>query len=309
MSEFDLAMQSQGSKNQIQTVAAQTSIGRYSQEVQGMVFMAKQFPRDTYIAWQKIKESCQRKTLAEVASYEYPRGGEKVSGPSIRLAEVIAQNWGNISHGVVELEQRNGESTAMAFAWDLETNTRVEKIFTVKHERKARGAIQKLSDPRDIYELVANMGARRQRACILSVIPKDITDAAVEECEKTLIGKNTEPIADRIKKMLDKFMSEGVTKEMIEKRAGYQVALFTEKDLLALVKVYNAIKDGIGKREDYFEFGNKAAEAPENDPLAAEFAKHKQDTKQQKHPDNGQEGLFGQQGGISGNVTTPTNKK
>ena len=64
MSEFDLAMQSQGSKNQIQTVAAQTSIGRYSQEVQGMVFMAKQFPRDTYIAWQKIKESCQRKTLA-----------------------------------------------------------------------------------------------------------------------------------------------------------------------------------------------------------------------------------------------------
>ncbi|BBP90994.1 hypothetical protein BsIDN1_46120 [Bacillus safensis] len=43
----------------------------------------------------------------------------------------------------------------MAYAWDLETNTRQTKIFTVKHERKAKGAITKLNDPRDIYELVA----------------------------------------------------------------------------------------------------------------------------------------------------------
>ena len=142
MSDFEMGLQKK--KNVSDNMAVQTMVGRYMQEVQGMVFMAKQFPRNQYDSWEKIKESCKRKTLAESAQYEYPRGGEKVSGPSIRLAEVIAQCWGNMSHGVVELEQKLGESLAMAFAWDLETNTRVEKIFTVKHERKARGSITKL---------------------------------------------------------------------------------------------------------------------------------------------------------------------
>jgi hypothetical protein len=268
--EFELSLKP---KEQPKTAAVQTALGRYSQEVMGMMLMAKQFPRDQFDSWERIKQACSRKTLAEAAEYEYPRSGQKVSGPSIRLAEVIAQAWGNISHGVVELEQKPGESTAMAFAWDLETNTRVEKIFTVKHERKANNTIKVLTDPRDIYELVANMGARRQRACILSVIPKDITEKALEECEKTLNGGNKEPISDRIMKMLDKFKEFGVTKEMIEARAGYKVDLFTEKDIVNLFKVYNSLKDGIGKREDYFEV---AKAAPPPDSLAEEFKQAKQ---------------------------------
>ena len=192
--EFELALQK--STVQTQNAAIQTSLGRYTQELQGMVYSAKQFPRDQFAAYQRIKQACERKTLAAIACYEYPRGGQKVTGPSIRLAEVVAQNWGNMTFGVVELEQKVGESTCMAYAWDIETNVRSEKIFTVKHERKARGATQKLDDSRDIYELIANMGARRQRACILAVIPKDVVDAAVEECDKTLAGKNSEPIID-----------------------------------------------------------------------------------------------------------------
>lgn len=253
-----------------QTAAVQTTVGRYMQEIQGMVFMAKQYPRDQFAAWQRIKEACSRKSLAEVASYEYPRGGEKVSGPSIRLAEVLAQCWGNMTYGVTELEQRAGESDCMAYAWDLETNVRAEKTFTVKHERKARGRVQKLADPRDVYEMVANLGARRQRACILAVIPKDFVDAAVEECEKTLMGDNKEPIADRLKKMLDKFSELGVTKEMVEKRQGYGFEAFTEKDILSLGRVYNALKDDMGRREDYFEVARPTGQDSE---LADEFKK------------------------------------
>lgn len=264
--EFELALQ-KSNRNVPKNAVVQTTIGRYMQEVQGMVFMAKQYPRNTFEAWQRIKESCSRKSLAEVASYEYPRGGEKISGPSIRLAEVLAQSWGNMTFGVTELEQKPGESQCMAYAWDLETNVRREMIFTVKHERKARGSVKKLNDSRDIYELVANMGARRQRACILAVIPKDIVDAAVEECEKTLTGDNKEPIADRVKKMLDKFTEVGVTKEMIKKKMGYKLENFTEKDLLSLGKTYNAIKDGVCKREDYFEVEKPS---PKND-LEDEF--------------------------------------
>ncbi len=137
--------------------------------------------------------------------YEYPRGGTKVSGPSIRLAEALAQNWGNIDYGIMELEQKAGESSVMAYAWDLETNTRQTKIFTVKHERKAKGTVTKLNDARDIYEMVANQGARRLRSCILGVIPGDIVDAAVDMCQKTLINGHKEPLEDRLRNALSTF--------------------------------------------------------------------------------------------------------
>ena len=274
MSDFEMALQE---RKPDQNAAVQATIGRYMQEVQGVVFMAKQFPRNQYDAWERIKTACQRKTLAEVAVYSYPRGGQKVSGPSIRLAEVVAQAWGNISFGVTELEQKPGESMAMAYAWDVETNTRSEKIFVVKHELKLKnGTMKKLTDPRDIYELVANYGARRQRACILAIIPKDVVDSAVEECDKTLAGKNTEPIIDRIKKMFDAFKAYGVTREMIEKRIGVSIESFTEKDVIGLVKVYNSLKDGIGKREDFFEADKPV---PTTDALAEEFKKHQGENK------------------------------
>ena len=103
-------------------------ISRQAQEVQGAMVIAKRFPRDEVESFNRIMQSCKRKSLAESAMYEYPRGGTKVSGPSIRLAEAMAQNWGNIDFGITELEQKNGESQVMAYAWDLETNTR--QMFT-----------------------------------------------------------------------------------------------------------------------------------------------------------------------------------
>lgn len=282
--DFELALQKPSV--QPQNSAVQTTIGRYTQEVQGMVFMSKQYPRNQFDSWNRIKVACQRKKLAEVASYTFPRGHERITGPSIRLAEVLAQNWGNMTFGVVELEQKVGESTCMAFAWDLETNVRSEKIFTVKHERSTKAyGIKKLEDSRDIYELVANMGARRQRACILAIIPKDVVDSAVEECDKTLAGDNTEPIVDRIKKMLDKFTQFGVTREMIEKRVGCKSDAFTEKDIIGLIKVFNSLKDGMGSKEDFFEMEKPQ---PEADPLAEEFKK----AKEQKEGSGGQTELF-----------------
>lgn len=229
-------------------------VSRQAQEVQAAMVVAKRFPRDEFEAFNRIMRACQRKILAENAMYEYPRGGQKVTGPSIRLAEVLAQNWGNIDFGIMELEQKNGESSVMAYAWDLETNTRQTKIFTVKHERKAKGTINKLDDPRDIYEMVANQGARRLRACILGVIPGDIVDAAVEKCKETLISGQTEPLIDRIRKMITAFDKDfQVSQEMLEKYIGCKADAFSEQDMIRLRNVYKALKDGMGKREDYFD--------------------------------------------------------
>lgn len=236
----------------------ETAISRAAQEVQAAMVIAKRFPRDVNAAYARIMKACSRKGLAEVASYAYPRGGTTVTGPSIRLAETLKVAWGNIESGIVELEQKNGESIVMSYAWDLETNSKETKIFTVKHERHTRNGTTKLTDPRDIYELVANQGARRLRACILAVIDGDIVDAAVEKCDATLKGDGSEPLADRGRKMLAAFEAYGVTQAMIEVRLGHKLDALIETELVQLRKIYNAIKDGAAKREDFFTFQNEA---------------------------------------------------
>ena len=232
----------------------QMMISRQAQEVQAAMVVAKKFPRDEFEAIEKIKRACQRTTLAEQAIYSYPRGGQQVVGPSIRLAEAIAQNWGNIDYGVIELEQKNGESEMMAYAWDLETNTRVTKIFTVEHKRDTKKGSYQLTDSRDIYEATANFGARRMRACILGVIPGDVVDMAVNECKKTSVSAGSkEPMQDRICRMLDVFKKEfKVSKEQLEEYCGRQLGSFGNEEIYLLQGVYKAIKDGQATVESYF---------------------------------------------------------
>ncbi|MEW7873338.1 hypothetical protein [Bacillus velezensis] len=256
------------------SVTTEAMVSRQAQEVQAAMVIAKKFPRDVFAAFDRIKKACERRLLAENAVYEYPRGGTKVSGPSIRLAEALAQNWGNIDYGIMELEQKAGESSVMAYAWDLETNTRQTKIFTVKHERKAKGTVTKLNDARDIYEMVANQGARRVRSCILGVIPGDIVDAAVDMCQKTLINGHKEPLEDRLRNALSTFKKEfGITKEMIEEYIGSNVDAFTEQDFLKIGRIYTSLRDGMAKKEDYF---NVKATSATKSKAEEEFKKQKE---------------------------------
>jgi len=226
---------------------------RAIQEVHAAAIVAKKFPRDTDEAYTRIMKSCERKSLAESACYAYPRGGQMGTGPSIRLAEVLAQNWGNMKFGIRELSNRNGESEVEVFAWDIETNVYQSKTFSVKHIRTSKKqGITVLTDPRDIYEMVANQGARRLRACILGIIPGDITDAAVKRCEDTLASGNKTPLEDRVRKMLELFAAVGATKEMVEGRIGHKTASIIETELLSLGKIYNSVKDGMSKISDWF---------------------------------------------------------
>lgn len=228
-------------------------------EVQGAIILAKRFPRDQKAAMDKIEVACQRPGLAEQALYSYSRGGTEITGPSIRLAEAIAQNWQNLQFGIRELEQRNGESTVEAFCWDVESNTRHVKTFQVKHERHTKKGNYRLEDPRDIYELTANQGARRLRAAILAIIPGDVIESAVSTCEQTLKAKaDTSP--DALKKLVDAFAVFSVTKEQIEKRIQRRLDTITPAQLVNLRKIYNSLKDGMSVTADWFEVSDATQE-------------------------------------------------
>lgn len=268
-------------KNQQQGFQAQQSATRPPQamvavaqqreiaEVQAAMMLARMNPRDEKAAVDRILQACTRPSLAESALYSYSRGGTDVTGPSIRLAEVLAQNWGNFDFGIRELEQRDGESTVEAYARDLETNVTQRKVFQVPHIRYSRAKGNTvLTDPRDIYEMVANQGARRLRSCILGVIPGDVQETAIKQCEITLKTR-AEVTPERLKNLVEKFAKFGVTKEMLERRIQRHLDAMTPALLVQLGKVYNSLRDGMSTPAEWFQ----AAPQTEKGTLSAEDLK------------------------------------
>ena len=252
-----------------QNAVAKTDEARAVAEVQAAMMIARANPRDQIAAMDRILNTCSRPTLAEAAVYTYAKGGSNVSGPSIRLAEALAQNWGNMQFGLRELSQANGESTVQAYAWDVETNTRREITFQVPHLRHTRKGSYKLEDPREIYELVANQGSRRLRACILAVIPGDVTEAAVNQCEVTMHAKaDTSPEA--IQKLLTAFEGYGVSKEQIEARIQRRIDAIQPAQIVSLRKIFASLKDGMSVPSEWFD-----VEPEEPKSTAAEVVKSK----------------------------------
>ena len=234
------------------TVTQATESSRAVAEVQAALFIARTNPRDQKRAMDRILNACCRPSLAESAIYAYARGGNSITGPSIRLAEAVAQQWGNMQFGIRELSNSGGKSEVQAFAWDVETNTRREITFTVPHIRHTKKGSYKLEDPRDIYELVANQGARRLRACILAVVPGDVVEAAVNQCQLTL-QSHADVTAEGIKKLIEAFETLNVTKAQIEKFCQCRAEAIKPAQIVRLRSIYTSLRDGMSSPSDWFE--------------------------------------------------------
>lgn len=238
--------------------ATQMSVFQESKElseIKGKMYLARQFPRDPEMSLQNVLRECERKDLAEAAQYEFPRGDSVVKGPSIRLVEVLARHWGNIMSGFTEVDVQGDTTTIKCFAWDLETNASDEKTFSVKHERSTKKGSYKLTDERDIYEMVANKASRRKRACMLAVMPGWYVDAALEACDKTLADSLTEgdeSMETIIEKTVNAFAGFGITPEQISTKLNKEIDKLSNNDIVKLRHLYSAIKDGFVKATDAF---------------------------------------------------------
>ena len=240
------------------TVAIEAS--RAIAEAQGKLVIAKRFPRDEVAAFAKAMEACQRPAMAEKAFYSFPRGGQKVEGPTIRFAEELARCWGNIDYGIKELSQDDGKSEMQAYAWDLETNAQSVQNFTNPHQREVGKKMQTLTSQRDIYENNANMATRRLRSRILAILPSWFVEECIAECKRTIAGNNDTPLIDRVKKMVLQFAKLGVTQEQIEARLKRKIDTMTIDDFTDYIGIYNAIKNGESKVADWFEAEKVASE-------------------------------------------------
>lgn len=220
-------------------------------EAQGQLILAKRFPRDLNAAYAELMEACKLPALAGVAFYTLPRGKSSVTGPSIRLAEEIARVYGNFQYGHRELSRDDKKSEVEVYAWDMEKNNYSKRQITVMHVLDTKEGPRKLRDQKDIDDKIANVASKQVRGRILALVPKWLSEAAIEACRQTLAGKSDIPVAERVRKMTQAFSKFGVTTKHLEAFLGHGLDTVDTDEIADLTGVFNAIKDG-AKISDYF---------------------------------------------------------
>jgi len=243
------------------SAAAMTMATRESDEVRLLILMAQQFPRNTVLARSEVCSAFVHPRLAEQAQYVFVRGGTEITGPSIRAAEAIARAWGKIDSGYRVLSTSIGGdgvpvSEVQAYAFDYESMARSSVTFSVRHWRSTKKGGYKLTDDRDIYELIANMAARRKRACILSLIPTDLIEDAMDQAEATLATR-VDMSPEGIERMVKAFAEYGVTREHIAQRIQRSVDSITKNQLLHLKRIWVSLRDGISRPGHWFDLGEQ----------------------------------------------------
>lgn len=235
-------------------------------ETLASIFIAKNFPRDLAAVTANMTAATSRVSLAQKAVYTYPRGGASVEGPSVHLADALLGAWGNAESGWQEISRHKDPkkgcmvSECVAYAFDKETNLKYAISFSVPHWRDTRGGGYELTDERDIYELCANMAARRRRAAILRVLPAWLVEEALENCNETLRrADGNKPLPDLIRRMEAKFAGLGVTRAQLEAKLGHNLEATTRNELVTLGKHYNALEGGHARVSELFDAEPKAA--------------------------------------------------
>lgn len=254
--------------NQIEEVVTTQMSGNdivYLQEkgnIDVQISTAKQYPRNVR---RSVDNSIAIVTMdtetASTCSYSLPRGGKTITGASVHLAKILAQNWGNlrVEAKVVNIDAKHITSQAVAF--DLENNlaikVEVKRSITDKYGKR-------YSD--DMITMTGNAGnSIAMRNAILSVIPKAVVDKVYNEAKKTITGDisdNSKLIAKR-KQVLDAFRDGyGVTEAEVLKVIGKATIEHIDSDnLVTLIGIGQAIKDGDTTIEETFRKKDKTTTA------------------------------------------------
>lgn len=215
-------------------------------EVAAMVRIAQDNPRNTTTATSAMEEACAQHALAAKAFFSFPRAGGAVNGPSIHLARELARVWGNITYGVTELRRDDvkRESEMLAFAWDVQTNTRSAHVFIVPHARDTKSGRKDLVELRDVYENNANAGARRVREAIFAVLPAWFTETAQDLCRQTLERGTGASANERANEALQAFAGYQVTTEQLQAHVGKPPAEWTAADVSRLEVLFRSLVNG-----------------------------------------------------------------
>lgn len=237
------------SETQMEVYTPTVAAALNKSEVEAQVETAHRFKRSiTSFLKESQLLSCRNQAIAEACIYALPRDGKLISGPSVRLAEIMASAYGNLHIGARVVDVGDKEITAQGVAWDLEKNVRVS-VETKRRITSKSG--KRYSD--DMVVTTGNAAASiALRNAIFRVIPRAYVDqiyalarqVAVGDA-KTLVSKRDDVIA-RLVKM-------GATQERIFGVLGIKGADdVTLEHIEILIGLGTSVKNGDRSIDDAF---------------------------------------------------------
>lgn len=209
------------------------------------VSTAKAYPRDIVKAT-KTSEALvtMSHATAESCSYALPRGNKSITGPSVHLAKILAQNYGNMRAEAKVVEITETQVVSRGTAWDLENNYAV--AFEVRRSIVGKDG-KKYSD--DMITVTGNAAnAIAYRNAVLSVIPGGMTDVVYKAAQNFIVGdiSTKEKLATRRRAAIDYFKTQyGITQDEVIKLAGKMTIEQIDANAIAmLIGIQQSLKDG-----------------------------------------------------------------
>jgi hypothetical protein len=186
--------------------------------------------------------------LALSCTYKLPRGGKAITGPSVRLAELMASSWGNLRVKYEIIEITNEEITARGIAHDLETNF----AASVDIKRSIIGKNGRYTN--DMIIVTGNAaGSIALRNAIFKVIPRTYVNK-VEQAANRSLSEDKDKLPSRVEKCFSQLESLGVTeKQVFDKLKVESREEITARHLVVLAGTVTSINDGLTTIREEFE--------------------------------------------------------
>lgn len=229
--------------NPAQLVASLDRAERANIDIQ--VSTAKQYPRSiSRCANNAVAIATMDKETAQSCGYALPRGGKPITGPSVHLAKIIAQQYGNLRAEAKVVEITDRQVVSRGTAWDLENNYAV--AFEVRRSIVGRNGNRFTDDMITVTGNAANSIAYRN--AIFGVVPKSITDKAYKAAQHLITGdlSDEEKLIKRrdgaIKHFVDTY---AITEEEVIKLCGkHTVNQIQAGEIALLLGFAQSLKDG-----------------------------------------------------------------
>jgi len=187
---------------------------------------------------------------AAECNYALPRGGKSLTGPSIRLAEIVAAEYGNCRVGarVVHVDRFEKYIEAEGVFHDLEKNT----ATTARVRRRIVDSRGRLFND-DMIIVTGNAACSiAKRNAILAGVPKALWMPAYEGALKVIKG-DAKTLTERREGALRALGAFGVTPDMICAALEIEGPIeITLEHMPTLIAWHNALKDETATVESLF---------------------------------------------------------
>jgi hypothetical protein len=251
-------------------------------DIDCQIATAKSYPRSIT---QFKKAALNMATLDEETAagcfYSLPRAKKRITGPSVRMAEIVASAWGNLRCAARVIGDDGRIITAQAACHDLERNVAIQ-IEAQRRVTDKQG--RRYSD--DMVVMTGNAACSiALRNAIFRVVPgvyvKDITKAA-----KLLAVGDAKSLASRRDDMIQYFGKMGIDPERVaaavEKASIEDIGL---DELAELKGLATAIKDGDTSIDEAFPAPQAAPKTSTNGGSKAQETSAAMDRKNAPPPE------------------------